>query len=85
MSILLGITLRFLRVVVVYEESTTTRNAGGVDLRASGVFPRPYGRGKTKARQCFNVAVVIRPPEAGKPQADLKTTNKRNRSNWVTS
>jgi hypothetical protein len=43
--------------------STTTRKAGGLDLCASGVLARLgrvsrlYGRGKTKARQCFIVVV----------------------------
>jgi hypothetical protein len=33
------------------------------------------GGGRQKHVSALIVAVVIRPPEAGKPQADLKTTN----------
>jgi hypothetical protein len=33
------------------------------------------GGGRQKHVSAFNVAVVIRPPEAGKPQVDLKITN----------
>jgi len=43
--------------------------AGGLDLHASVVFPRPYGRGKQKARQCYKRC------GCNPPQADLKTDN----------
>jgi hypothetical protein len=50
-------------------ETTTTRKAGGLD------FPAPWGGENQKHIRALIVAVVVRPPEAGKPQADLKTTN----------
>ena len=46
-----------------------------MDLYASGVFPHFMGGGRQKHVSALVVAVVIRPPEAGKPQADLKTTH----------
>ena len=66
----------------IFPESKTTRKVGGLDFYAQDLFPRPYRRGQTKARQCFNIAVVNRPPEAGKPHADLKSTNQT--ENWLT-
>jgi hypothetical protein len=35
------------------------------------------GGERRKHVSALNVAVVIRPPEAGKPQADLKATNQQ--------
>jgi hypothetical protein len=51
-----------------------------LDLHAWGVFPdrglpASGGPGRQEHVSALTAAVAIRPPEAGKPQADLKTTN----------
>jgi hypothetical protein len=41
------------------------------------------GGGRQQHVSALQVAVVIRPPEAGKPQADLKTTHQQVKQNFI--
>jgi hypothetical protein len=43
------------------------------------------GGGRQKQTSALIVAVVIRPPEAGKPQADLETTNQQDSVDLILS